>query len=34
MENKPQNSEFWNNPENFHLCALIAIKPYFEFNIL
>ena len=20
MESEPQNPEFWNNPENFHLC--------------
>ena len=22
MESRPQNPEFWNNPENFHPCEI------------
>ena len=25
MESQPQNTEFRNNPENFHLCIIIVI---------
>ena len=28
MESQPQNSEFRNNPENFHLCALFDLILY------